>query len=170
MRYSYKTIKFLNEVAENTCDKIQNNELIDQSQTARKFYNQLLSEHTNDTNFYTIKFIKSSEFIEWSRLLQTRRAAVQQDLDVVRSTFLSHTARIESIENCIKVKNQKLPMPTVDTVRNFVDGIHRVVFLETILGYDFTLPVMFIESYGDLVQEEPIVNPEDILDHEEQQA
>jgi hypothetical protein len=170
MRYSKETIKFLNEVAENTCGKIQDNELIDQSQTARKFYNQILSEHTNDTNLYTIEFIKSSEFIKWSKLLQTRRAAVQDEIDVVRSNFLNHTAHIESIENCIKVKNQKLPMPTVDTVRNCVDGMHRVVFLETLLGYDFTLPVMFIKSYGDLVQEEPIIDREDMLDHQEQLA
>lgn len=124
---------------------LKDNEIIDTKVTGMPYYQEFIHNKNYDDLQATIELISPCEYYdmvsEYS-LVRGQSFSVEQ----LKESRKSHVDSLIDIKNVIIKLNKKLCIPILDFYHQKQEGLHRMMVIGNMYGWDFKIPVLVVRQ------------------------
>lgn len=120
-------------------------EIIDTEVTGMPYYQEFLHNKNYDDLYATIELMSPNEYYD-SVSKNSLVRGKQFFIEYLKEERRSHTNTINDIKQAILKSNKQLCMPILDFYHKKQEGLHRMLVIGDLYGWDFKVPVLVIKD------------------------
>lgn len=129
---------------------ISGNEIVDKNHTGMSFYDQFISGNKKDQEYlHDYKNLKGDVVImsptEYFEICATK--IFNSSVDKLKRDRELDTNTIEKLKTVLQIYKRKLCMPMINYADKGQEGLHRMLVIGDLYGWDYKVPVLVIDWY-----------------------